>query len=158
MTYMQAVFAVGEPVASAFRNGKQALGNSSACLACSNPRRFRGSIELDGTLRDAFPNAHRWDYGVGFAQSRAKEVAVWIEIHPATEGEVDVILQKLHWLKNWLRNSAPGLNKLTGRTGGSRAFFWVATEAGVSITPKSRKAKLLQQAGLDLPRRRWLLD
>jgi len=157
MTFMQAVLAVGEPVVSALRNGKQALGNNAACLACNNPRRFRGSVELDGTLRAAFPNANRWDYGVGFAQSRSKEVAVWVEVHSATEGEVEVILRKLLWLKNWLRNSASSLNQLTERTDGSSAFFWVATDAGVSITPKSRKAKLLQQAGLDLPRRRWHL-
>src|SRR5208282_6007320 len=101
---------------------------------------------------------NRSDYGVGFAQTRSKQVAVWIEIHPASEGEINLMLKKLYWLKNWLRNSAPSLNKLTERMDGSRAFFWVATEAGVSITPKSRKAKLLQQAGLDLPRRRWHLD
>jgi hypothetical protein len=158
MTFMQAVLAVGEPVASALRNGKQALGNNAACLECRNPRRFVGSVELDATLQVAFPNANRWDYGVGFVQSRSTQVAVWIEIHPASEGEVDLMLRKLSWLKNWLRNSAPGLDKLTERKDGSRAFFWVATGAGVSITPKSRKAKLIQQAGLDLPRRRWHLD
>ena len=158
MTFMQAVLAVGEPVASALRNGKQALGNNAACLACKNTRRFVGSVELDATLQIIFPDANRWDYGVGFVQSRSKQVAVWIEIHPASEGEVDLMLRKLLWLKNWLRNSAPSLDKLTERTDGSRVFFWVATDAGVSITPKSRKAKLLQQAGLDLPRRRWSLD
>lgn len=158
MTFMQAVLAVGEPVASALRNGKQALGNNASCLVCKNTRRFVGSVELDTTLQTTFPTANRWDYGVGFAQTRLKQVAVWIEIHPASEGEVDLMLQKLRWLKNWLQESAPSLDKLTKRMDGSRAFFWVATEAGVSITPKSRKAKLLQQAGLDLPRRRWSLD
>jgi hypothetical protein len=157
MTFMQAVLAVGEPVASALRNGKQALGNRAVCLTCTDPRRFVGSVGLDAALHATFPNANRWDYGVGFAQSRSKHVAVWVEIHPASEGEVDLMLQKLFWLRDWLRNSAPHLDKLTERLDGSRAFFWVAT-GGVSITPKSRKAKLLQQAGLDLPRRCWHLD
>jgi hypothetical protein len=157
MTFLQAVLATGEPVASTLRNGKQALGNNAACLTCDNTRRFVGSLELDSALRATYPNANRWDYGVGFAQSRLKEVALWIEIHPASEGEVDVMISKLNWLKGWLRGSAPALNRLTQRTDGSRAFYWVAS-AGVSMTPKSRKAKLLQQAGLDLPRRRWHLD
>jgi hypothetical protein len=157
MTFMQAVLAIGKPVASALRNGKQALGNNAACLTCENTRRFVGSFELDATLQTTYPTANRWDYGVGFAKSRLKEVALWIEIHPASEGEVDVVIAKLNWLKGWLRDSAPALNALTHRTDGSRAFYWVDS-AGVSITPKSRKAKLLQQAGLDLPRRRWHLD
>jgi hypothetical protein len=31
----------------------------------------------------------------------------WLEIHPASDGEVKVVLAKLEWLKNWLRTKAP---------------------------------------------------
>ena len=143
----------------AFQPGKKALkGEHRALVTCKNERQFRGSIDLDGALAttSAHTGQHRWDYGLGYQARNGIEVAVWIEVHPATTSEVGCILQKLDWLKSYLRNHAPDLNlmTLTPRIDDSvPAFVWLATNAGVHITANSPQARRLSQAGLSMPRR-----
>jgi hypothetical protein len=67
------------------------------------------------------------------------------------------VLQKLQWLKAWLKTEAPALEAISRRAGEAKSFFWLATEASISVGRNSRMARLLQEAGLDLPRRKLLL-
>jgi hypothetical protein len=107
MTFSKAVLSLGGPVAAALRNGKRALGNDAGCIECDNPSRFAGSIDLDAALQTDFPDAHRWDYGIGFRRSHSSEAAIWVEVHPASEGEVDAVLNKLIWLRLGFGNLLP---------------------------------------------------
>lgn len=148
MTFQQAVAQTTDLGASAFRYGLQALGNDSSRVQFASTRSLVGSVALDNLLRPRYPNDPRWDYGIGLKKS-AREFAVWIEVHPAWTSEVKIVLNKLQWLKNWLKNRAPALQKLTG----VRSYFWVAT-GGVHIRQGSPQARQLQLAGLSLPRKR----
>ncbi len=150
MTFKDAVSKAPAPVAAALKPGLQALGADSAVVACSDPRRLGGSIDLDAALAESCPNASRWDYGVGVKTGRS-ERAVWIEVHTATTNEVKVVLAKVAWLKTWLREQAPALGNLTSQA--DRSFFWAATSAGVHIVPNSPQAKMLRQAGIEMPRK-----
>ena len=64
-------------------------------------------------------------------------------------GEVQVVLQKLAWLKQWL---AAGQDACAAA---GASFHWVATDAGVHID--SARRRRLNAAGLKMPRGRLRL-
>lgn len=156
MTFEDAVRESPAPVSDAYQPGKQALkGEHREQVACAQPRRFTGSIDLEAALVAGRVQTamNPWDYGIGFRERDGREVALWIEVHPATTREVSTVLKKLAWLQGWLRQEAPELQALShGRSAGG-SFFWLATAAGVHITPNSSEARRLAAAGLALPRR-----
>jgi len=101
-----------------------------------------GSIYLEECVSGA-----RWDYGIGVQKSDGGAIAVWVEVHPAKTSEVDTVIKKLQWLKQWLRERAPLLNQMTPPD----AFYWVAT-SGVNILPDSSQARLLATHKIRMPR------
>ena len=82
-----------------------------------------GSVEVDQTLLEQrlHPNGNRWDYALGMPHTNASERVVWLEPHHAAGGETATVIRKLVWLKEWLRNEAPNLEKLP------RSFVWLVT-------------------------------
>lgn len=158
MTFREAVAAGPEPLRDAFQPGKLAMkGEHRGKVECADTRRWRGSTDLDAAYARLQPTSHRWDYGLGFRERNGVEVAVWIEVHPATTGEVEVILRKYEWLCGWLKTEARELAALSRRASGERSFFWLATESGTHIRPGSLHARRLQAAGFDLPRQKIVL-
>lgn len=144
------------PVAEVFCEGKQALrGAHRELVECWNPYRFSGSIDLDTALSRTHSQAPRWDYGLRITRGEG-EAAIWVEVHTATTGEVKRVLEKLAWLKNWLRDEAPALHSLS-REQAFGTYHWVSTEAGTHIPANSPQARRLAQAGLLLPRRRLIV-
>ena len=123
--------------------GLRALGVNSKRVTVALPRKAAHSVALDDALRERFPQAPRWDYGVALERSDATEVA-WIEVHTATSGEVDTVLTKLAWLKRWLANDQDAC------AAAGTSFHWVATDAGVHIDSERRRK--LNAAGLEMPR------
>lgn len=110
---------------------------------------------MDGALAETRPNEPRWDYGIGHrVRESGEERAVWVEIHPASSKNVGEVLEKLAWLKRWLEEEAPDLDRITNASRGEKSFVWVATRAKVAIPKTSRQARQLAQAGLDFPTRR----
>jgi hypothetical protein len=155
MTFQEAVEQAPAELQQAFRPGKQALqGQHRDQITCSDARRFTGSIDLDSALSrsEIHGSANRWDYGLGFRQG-AGESAIWIEVHPVSTGEVGTVLRKLSWLRTWLRDEAPSLFALTKHNQAGKPFVWLAT-GSVHLRPGSREARILNEAGLDLPRRK----
>lgn len=115
---------------------------------------FTGSVDMDEAFRTSEGQAHRWDYGLGVRLPAKKEIAVWLEPHPASShGEVKVVLAKLEWLKAKLQR--PAFKQLKALTDecvaqGVRPFYWMST-GHVGIRPGSREANMLARAGMDLP-------
>lgn len=126
----------------ALREGLRALGRHSRCVEVTAPRRPSHSVALDEALKAQFPEAPRWDYGIGLTNGNASAIA-WIEVHPATSSDVDKVLAKLQWLREWLKQS----NDACGNVDGS--FHWLAT-GGVHIDPV--RLRKLNAAGLQRPR------
>ena len=157
MTFEDAVRTAPVPVCDAYQPGKQALkGEHRDQVTCTEPRRFTGSIGLEEVMSKSPTQVptNPWDYGIGFRERDGHEVALWIEVHPASTTEVSTFLRKLEWLQSWLRQEASALHALSQRRLGASNYFWLATAAGVHISATSPQARRLRQAGLDLPRQR----
>jgi hypothetical protein len=149
MTFLEAVQATPS-VRTQYRAGLQALpGGHAARIRCGNPRRFTGSLNVDAALQIAQPHAQRWDYGIGLRRS-GSDVAIWVEVHPASSSGVSDMLAKLRWLRDWLRNEATALQDLLPEPS---EYYWVSTDASIAITPNSMQAKRLAAAGLRGPTR-----
>ncbi|MCS6996859.1 MAG: hypothetical protein NZ533_07905 [Casimicrobiaceae bacterium] len=129
----------------AIRRGLQALGANSHRILLVRGARAMHSVDLDSACKEAHPNEPRWDYGVEWRRHHYDEVA-WIEVHPATSGEVEAFLLKLKWLKARLRDAAGPCDAIPS------TFHWVATDAGVHID--SARLRKLNAAGIRKPRRR----
>lgn len=73
-----------------------------------------GSVDIDSAFKTSEPQDNRWDYGMGLLQLGVTECAVWIEPHPASEGDVKTMLKKLEWLRAKInRPEFSELNQLT---------------------------------------------
>ena len=133
-------------VADALQPGIQALSSAHrGRVRPRNTRLLRGSINLDGALRAAQPNATRWDYGVGLPGNGDNDKAIWIEFHPASSSHVDEVIRKCKWLRSWLSSRAPELDRLTPKSG---AFKWVAT-GSVALQKGSPQFRRVASAGID---------
>ena len=117
-------------------------------VECKDPRQLAGSVNLDEALRPADPDGHRWDYGIGIKRDAGKEEVFWVEVHPASTSNVQEVLDKLAWLKKWLREKAPALQRITAAEG----YVWIAS-GKVDILARSQEARLLFRTGLGLPRK-----
>lgn len=98
------------------------------------------------------PNATRWDYGLGYRHAAGVEEAHWIEVHPATDKEADRVLEKLRWLKDYLRQHAPSLLAMTFASQRGPAYVWIHTGYD-RVRRGSRARKRLSEAGLRGPMR-----
>lgn len=122
------------------------------CIQAKVPRRLSGSLDMDGACKAMEPGAPRWDYGVGLQlPGNGPEVAIWVEFHPANTSQVDVVLKKLAWLREKLKEYKP-LDKLTEDAARNdiRPFHWLPTETGVHIPPHMPQYKRLAACGLSV--------
>jgi hypothetical protein len=151
MSFRQAVESTAA-IRDSFREGLGSVRNVDRTrLRCSNPRRLRGSVNLDDALRLALPNDPRGDYAIGISQRSHSDRAVWLEVHPASSLHVGEVLNKLRWLKGWLASDAPELQGLPAH------FCWVAT-GSVSFRRGSREEKRIAQEGIRFPSKLLNLD
>lgn len=89
-------------------------------INCRDTRKITGSIYLDRDLQSEFPDDNRWDYIVGYGS--ADNEKVWfIEVHPAISSEVEIMVEKTCWLKNWIEHRAVEFKKINS------GMFWVAS-------------------------------
>lgn len=160
MNFRTAVKNAGGRVHGAYRAGKQALASAHAQqVECGHPNRISGSINLDAALAPLPEHAQspRWDYGLGYRPPIGREVAVWVEVHSASTGEVGAVLRKLAWLKSFLRDECHDLWQLTTTACDHREpYVWVASGA-VRINKNSRQARQLSAAGISWPKSRLRL-
>ena len=142
MTFKQAV-AETPSLKNAWQGGLQALRAADRQhIVAEDTRRLTGSVDADTELKNDFPNDPRWDYGIGHRPANlASEIVYWVEIHPASSGQVNAVLQKLVWIKTWLRNAAPELNAMR------KAFIWVSS-GKTSFTLSSPQQKQFALQGL----------
>lgn len=103
--------------------------------------RATGSVALDEALRSRYPNERRWDYGIGLPAGEAEQV-LWLEVHHAASGETERVLQKLQWLRGWLRNEAPALNQLPAK------FIWLLSNVENNPNDRRKRQQLAEKHGL----------
>lgn len=142
MTFKSAVEATPE-IQDAWNAGLQALRQADhRHIQPAESRHLSGSVNLDEALKHRYPSDQRWDYGIGYrSPNGSSETVYWVEVHPASSGEVKEVLGKLAWLKNWLGEKAPKLNAMR------REFVWISSGV-TSLTLSSTQAKRFALLGL----------
>lgn len=133
-------------VAGSCQAGLSALGAYSAKIVVPDTRNIGGSVNIDSATKELYPMDSRWDYALEYDCE-----VFFIEVHPGSTSEVDTVLKKLDWLKSWLQNKAPEINRV--KTKNKQAYHWIYT-GSFSILKTSRHYKLLSQKGL-IPKRQW---
>lgn len=124
----------------AYRKGLQALENGDAgCVKVGNSRLVDGSVNIDESLKKKYPKANRWDYVFSYNGK-----AYYVEVHPATDGQVKVMMAKKEWLENWLQTEAQSLDAYPSA---SPRFYWIKSGRN-GITKGSIESKKAAQAGL----------
>ena len=154
MTFKKAVESATPPLNTAYQPGLQALSRKhSGKIQCTRETgaTISGSIDIDAALKSTQPHAsaNRWDYGVGYRQTRSGESAIWVEVHGAVSDEVGTLVRKVTWLKNYLKQSAPALWQLTLKSPDTLRFVWLGTKS-VHLPKNSPAYKRLNQAGITL--------
>lgn len=139
MSFRQAVEATPD-IASGFKEGLKAMGDYSKKVSVANTSLIEGSVDIDSCTSKKYPSANRWDY----AFSYHKEV-FFVEVHTANTREVDTVLRKLQWLKDWLNNDAPEMNKLKAST--LPPFYWIQSK-GFAIPKTSSQYRRVISQGL----------
>lgn len=127
-------------IASAYQPGVQALLPADK-KRFANAARATGSVALDEALKKCFPSSNRWDYGIGFPLGKAEQV-LFVEVHHAASGEAEVVLKKLQWLKDWLRNEASALNRMPAK------FIWLLSNIESNPNDRRRRQQLAEKHGL----------
>mgnify|MGYP006872984833 CR=1 FL=1 len=124
-------------ISCGFRNGLGALGANSRYVTVASTRLLEGSVDIDGCTEKAYPHENRWDYVISYSGK-----AFFLEVHPATEGEVKVIAAKRVWLLSWLKQKADALNSYPM---GTPRLTWVHSgKCGLSKTSTEyRRAALM---------------
>jgi hypothetical protein len=149
MTFKRAVEKTPQ-IAQAFCSGLRALTKADRSHITAKST-ITGSVNLDNSLQQAYPDAPRWDYGVGVQVKSGIDKAVWIEIHPATSHEVDLIIRKYNWLQTWLMKHAWDLKKMSDQ------FVWIAS--GKSDIPATSPArKKLGNKGIDFKGGHFIIE
>ena len=128
--------------------GLKALGKDSKSIKVAETMELNGSINLDKSLESTYPNENRWDYSFGY-----RNKAYFVEIHPAYTSEVDTMLKKLKWLKNWLSEEGKPLGDIKAD---KNAFNWIYTSK-CDIIKNTKQYRAAAQNGI-LPLRELKLD
>lgn len=128
-------------VCNCYSTGKQAIAASDQNKCeLKEPRKCGGSLFIDKCLHDQslYDNNNRWDYAIDYNGE-----VYFMEVHSANTSEVSTVLKKLQWLKNWLIEKAPEINRLRA----SAPFYWVQSN-GYHILPNSSQERVVIQKGL----------
>lgn len=134
-TFKEAVEGI-EELRGAYRKGFQALNDDcKAKVEATDTRLLYGSVDIDKATKDKYPQDSRWDYVVCYHGA-----LYFIELHPASTSNVKEVLNKLDWLKGWLKDKAE-----LGQA--KKSYHWIATGC-VNILPNSRQYKQLASTGL----------
>lgn len=111
----------------------------STKVVAANPRKIQGSLDIDGQVKEIYPDKNRWDYALSY-----DDKIYFFEVHPASTSDVATVIKKLTWLKEWLKNKAPQINKLQK---GNQPYTWVPT-GSYAILPLGTYAKKLALNGI----------
>ncbi len=122
-------------ISDAYKSGLLALGGYSSKVVVPDYRLLGGSVDVDAATMALYPNDNRWDYAFDYDGE-----VFFIEVHSANTSETSTVLRKLEWLKVWLREQAPKLNRLIGKR--IPPFYWVQSKgfALPTHTPQYRQA------------------
>ncbi|MFN4144359.1 MAG: hypothetical protein ACK4GN_00930 [Runella sp.] len=125
-------------IANGYKTGLSALGTHSSKISVASTSLLEGSVDIDSCTSKKYPNSNRWDYVFSY-----KGEAYFIEVHSADSSEVRTVLNKLQWLKDWLTQHAPEINRLRAKN----PFYWIQSK-GFAIPKTSPQYRAASAAGI----------
>lgn len=130
-------------ISAGFRNGLTALGANSEKVTVDDTRKLDGSVDIDACTTKIRPTEPRWDYAIGYESK-----AYFLEVHPANTSNVQEMINKANWLKQWLNEKAPALKAIAAED----AFYWVPSGKYAIERRSMQYKKLAQSKILLIPR------
>ena len=129
-----------EEVKNGFCVGKQAIKSiDRSKVVATNNNKVQGSLDIDSQVKALYPNEPRWDYALSY-----DDKIFYFEVHPAETSEVDKVINKVKWLKCWLKSQAPKINKLPKA---EHPYTWVQS-GRYAILPTAREKMKLSVSGI----------
>jgi hypothetical protein len=105
-------------------------------------RKLCGSADIDTALRRIEPDANRWDFGIAYKHSnRREEFVYWVELHTASDSQVNKVINKARWLLGWFRTGGMPLAQF------EREIAWVSSGA-TTFTLTAPQSKQMAEVGL----------
>lgn len=136
-----------EDVKGHFMPGLGAIkGNEKQKFVVPDTRKITGSLDIDFSTKEKYPQENRWDYAVEYDGE-----TFFIEVHPGSTSEIPIVVAKLAWLKKWLKNKAPYIAALKSKD--KQPYHWVYTNK-FGILPNSKYARQLAQLRI-MPAKQW---
>ena len=126
-------------IANCYQSGLQALGKYSKKIELEDTTLCSGSVEIDECTKAKYPNDPRWDYALCYNSE-----VFFVEVHTANTREVNAVLNKLQWLKDWLNNEAPEINQLKAK---NQPYVWLQSN-DFHIPKTSPQYRLVVQKGI----------
>ena len=119
------------------KSGLQALGSNRRKIRVDSTRDLTGSVDIDACLARRYPNAPRWDYVFGY-----KDRVYYVEVHQGRTGEMENVIVKLEWLRQWRKSSAKSLENLKH----PRTYHWISTgRIDSAFAKNNRYRRILRQ-------------
>lgn len=134
-------------VSACIEPGLRALGQHSRFVECADRQQLEGSVDIDRCLAAQYPREHRWDYAFGF-----RNRIFYVEIHHVTDSEVDVMIAKYQWLRDWQNRQANSDALKRNST-----YHWISSGRG-SLTKRSSYMRRIIKSGLGLPQKTLRID
>lgn len=130
-----------EEVKNGFCVGKHAIKSiDRSKVVAANKNRLQGSLDIDSQVKALYPNEPRWDYALSY-----DDKIYFFEVHPAETSEVDKVVNKVNWLKCWLKTHAPEINQLPKA---EYPYTWVQS-GRYAILPTAREKMKLSISGIN---------
>jgi hypothetical protein len=127
-------------ITNCYQTGLKGLGSHSKKIQLFDTSSCSGSVDIDSCTTSKYPQSNRWDYAFCY-----KLEIFFVEVHGAKSDEVSTVIKKLQWLKDWLNQEAPELNKLKAKS--RSPFVWIQSN-GFHIPSQARQYKKAIQAGI----------
>lgn len=129
-----------EEVKNGFRVGKQAIKNADRNkIDVADNKKLQGSLDIDSLVQTLYPQDPRWDYALSY-----DDKIYYLEIHSTETSQIDKVISKVKWLKNWLKTRASEINKLPKA---EHPYTWVQS-GRYAILPTSKDKMKLSVAGI----------
>ena len=139
MNFADAVRGAPE-IAECLRAGLQALGSNRRKISVDSTRNLTGSVDIDDCLTRRYPNAPRWDYAFGY-----KGRVYYVEVHQGRTGEMENVIAKLDWLRQWRERSGKDLELLKHRS----TYHWISTgRIDSAFAKNNRYRRILRQKNI----------
>ena len=116
-------------------------------MVAADNDKLQGSLDIDSQVKTLYPNEPRWDYALSY-----DEKLFFFEVHPAETSEIDKVVNKVNWLKYWLKTQAPKINRLPKA---EHPYTWVQS-GRFALLPTARQKMKLSVSGITTANRLYL--